>query len=202
MNKIFQNSYGIIFGLLVLIAVTVYFKFQENSYDSVIEIAAKKQRDFSEFIDFYGEIEPAFPDKILNAKTLTGVDVNNNGIRDDIDVWIDRSALNQNETKAMRQYSKAKQAWLKACETKTDSAAIDEKILEATECLASLSDYQRKEIGYAKKMLDFLIVNTDARKACPISDKHLPIPASKNFHCDFEIQYFNNVVFGNKEWKK
>jgi hypothetical protein len=194
MKKIFQHFYAIVFAIVLFMAAIAYMNYKDNDYNSIIEKAAKLQRDNSEFIDFYGEIEPAFPDKNLNAQTIAGIDENKNGIRDDIDIWINRFALNKNETLAMRQYAKAKQNWLINCETATD---------KAEDCLTHISDYQRKESGYAKKMLDFLILNTNPRKKCEVSTpKKATLPESKNFHCDFEIQYYENVVFGNNEWKQ
>jgi hypothetical protein len=36
----------------------------------------------------YGHQLPPCPDPVENAKTLLGIDVNNNGVRDDVEIWI------------------------------------------------------------------------------------------------------------------
>lgn len=192
----------------IVIGAYFYFKYQETDYDYIIATAAKRQRDFSEFVIFYGEIEPAIPEKATNLNTVYGIDNNGNGVRDDIDVWINRTAYNQNETKAMRQYAKSNQELFKICE-KNDLKFIkivNEKIFKAEKCLISHSDYQRREQDYAKDKLNILLFNTNARKSCKENylrqDEVKSINGDINFHCNFDLQYPDNVIFGINEWKK
>src|SRR5205814_7096399 len=125
---------------------------------------------------FDGEKEPKVPDRKLNAETLTGIDSNNNGIRDDIDIWINRTAYDQNETKAMRQFSKTRQEWLKNCESNsTPSQSVLFETRKAEVCLSMLSDYKRNERNYAQSKLELLIFNTDARKKCFVTLSKAPI---------------------------
>ena len=117
--KKFVLSLGAMFLAFVIFGgIYYYLKQQDKDYDSLMKRAAKKQKEHSEFTKFYGEEEPEIPNKEANSRTLVGLDSNNNGVRDDIDVWINRNALTQNESLAMRQYARARQEWLRVCEQK------------------------------------------------------------------------------------
>lgn len=209
-KKHLLNFRAVIFAALVVAGITYYLKKQDKDYDSLIARAAKLQRDHHEFIDFYGEREPAMPDKGENAKSLLGIDANQNGIRDDIDVWINRTALDRNEMLSMRQYASARQRWLKACAENNVSEVlvVKKKMDNGLTCLTALSDYTRKEIDYAKNLLETLILNTEARKGCEAfytaNPKRVPFSmgGDANYKCDFEIQYPQNVISGNEDWKK
>jgi hypothetical protein len=206
--KALSKIVSLILSILILIGTYFYLKFLETNYDFIIGRAAKEQREFAEFVDFYGEIEPNLPDKTINSKTILGIDTNNNDVRDDIDVWINRTAFDQNETKAMRQYAKSGQAFLKLCKDQNlkDIKFVQNKLFKAEKCLASISDYQRKESGFAKEKLKILLYNTSARISCKdYCLKHAESQITSDdshLHCDFDIQYPDNVVFGITEWKK
>lgn len=206
--KALSKIVSLILSILILIGAYFYLKFLETNYDFIIGRAAKEQREFAEFVDFHGEIEPNLPDKTINSKTILGIDTNNNNVRDDIDVWINRTAFDQNETKAMRQYAKSGQELFKLCKNQNlkDIKVVQNKLFKAEKCLASISDYQRKESGFAKEKLKILLYNTSARISCKdYCLKHAEsqiISEDSHFHCDFDIQYPANVVFGITEWKK
>lgn len=206
--KALSKIASLILSISIIIGVCFYLKFQETNYDFIIERAAKKQREFSEFVDFYGEIEPGLPDKTINSKTILGIDTNNNEVRDDVDVWINRTAYDQNETKAMRQYAKSVQELLKSCKEQNlkDIKVVQNKLLKAEKCLASISDYQRKESDFSKEKLKILLYNTSARISCKeYYLKHAEaqtISDDSHFHCNFDIKYPGNVDFGITEWRK
>ena len=84
-------------------------------YDRLMSEALRKQQEHPEIKIFDGEVEPPMPNREENDKTCLGIDTNNNGIRDDIDIWINRTALDYNERMAMRQYARAEQEELRAC---------------------------------------------------------------------------------------
>ncbi len=210
MKKIMLGFTGLILAALIFGSIYYYLKAQDKNYDALIAKAAKKQREHSEFIEFYGEMEPVIPGKDENSKTLLGIDANNNGVRDDIDVWVNRSALTQNENLAMKQYARAKQEWLRVCDQKLvdEVIVVNKKIENATTCLAAMSDYKRRENNYAKDKLELLILNIPSRSACTTfyaeNSKATPIAMGENvnFSCEFKVQYPENVMSGNAEWKK
>jgi hypothetical protein len=85
------------------------------SYNDLMSAAYKAKRaDPNPNPIFAGEEEPPIPDEDENNKTLLGIDKNQNGIRDDVDIWINRTGKNYNEIMALRQAAKGNQAYLKA----------------------------------------------------------------------------------------
>jgi hypothetical protein len=85
------------------------------SYSDLMSAAYKAKRaDPNPNPIFAGEEEPPIPDEDENNKTLLGIDKNQNGIRDDVDIWINRTGKNYNEIMALRQKARGNQAFLKA----------------------------------------------------------------------------------------
>lgn len=52
---------------------------------------------------FDGELEPRMPSNWANDSTLAGIDANNNGVRDDVEIWINRRWDNSNLRKGFKQ---------------------------------------------------------------------------------------------------
>jgi hypothetical protein len=79
-----------------------------NDYEKIMGPALKaKMEDKNTNPMFDGEVEPPMPNPKDNDKTLLGIDTNNNGIRDDIDIWINRTGKTYNERMALRQLARA-----------------------------------------------------------------------------------------------
>ena len=80
----------------MVIAITQSCSAFEPDYDKLmnpikkIKLAEKKSGKANPIFD--GVVEPDFPDEKENNKTLEGVDSNNDGVRDDIEIWINRTA--------------------------------------------------------------------------------------------------------------
>lgn len=73
-----------------------------------------------------------------NKKTVEGIDVDKNGIRDDVQVWIDSEyplSLRANTNKALKQYSKYLQLALVNSSNQTIAKLNKVKTLEALTCL-------------------------------------------------------------------
>jgi hypothetical protein len=95
-----KKYFSLLFLLLFFVAC--------NDYEKVMGPALKvKMGDKNPNPVFDGEVEPAMPDPSENDKTLLGIDSNKNGIRDDIDIWINRTGKTYNERMALRQLAKA-----------------------------------------------------------------------------------------------
>lgn len=56
---------------------------------------------------FDGEVEPRMPSNWDNDSTLPGIDANNNGVRDDVEIWINRRWKSSGLRKAFKQYARA-----------------------------------------------------------------------------------------------
>lgn len=92
-------------------------------YDKRISNARDNKHNHPEKRIFDGEVEPPFPDESDNNKTLLGIDSNNNGVRDDLDVWINYVGLDRNHRFALRELVREEAARLKAGQL-NDSDAI------------------------------------------------------------------------------
>ena len=114
-----------IISLLIILSLVGGIYYYQSDYreyrkemDPVFEI---KRNDKRSHPIFEGEAEPDIPTLDEVNSTVLGPDKNNNGIRDDIDIWINRSANDYNELMAMRQSARAIQEFLKAAYEKRDS---------------------------------------------------------------------------------
>jgi len=66
-------------ALLLLVACTAYLSASEESVASTVS---------NEESVINGFVLPPEPDPVVNNSTLLGIDVNNNGVRDDVERWI------------------------------------------------------------------------------------------------------------------
>jgi hypothetical protein len=91
---------------MLVLFLTLSCSFSDEKYDKLIDpikkikIAEKKAGKPNPVYD--GLVEPDFPDEDENNKTLEGVDSNHDGVRDDIEIWINRTADDQYVRAAMR----------------------------------------------------------------------------------------------------
>ena len=77
---------------------------------------------------------PAMPDETINSATIEGVDVNTNGIRDDVEIFIYTNYLKPEEQKAQMQMAKNIQESLLTIKTKEDTHILFEKMGDAQDC--------------------------------------------------------------------
>jgi hypothetical protein len=100
---------------LSLLIIFLFISCSRDPYDQLMKTALfKKAKDPNPHPVFAGEVEPDYPNEDENNKTLLGIDKNNNGIRDDVDIWINRTGENDNEIMALRQRTRGFQSYLKA----------------------------------------------------------------------------------------
>jgi hypothetical protein len=179
--------------LTVLIFICWYF--YPFEYYRIMGTALDSKKEHPEITMFDGEVEPSMPNYFLNNMSVLGIDSNNNGIRDDIDIWINRTAFDYNERMAMRQFAKASQEKLKVCNLKLNDK-VDSMIVQNTDgyfCLAATSDYFRQE-NFAVDNIEDLTFSTLLRRHCLKYYAYVPASYSRestlDYHqsCKFEIQ--------------
>lgn len=186
---------AIIFGFSLF-----YLKYLESNYNSLINQAYKRKNEFPQFVNFEGEIEPSIPNTEINSKDHPGLDTDNNGIRDDIDIWINRMGVSANERLALRQYARALQIVQKKCQGNISHDLTDsENLAQAKRCLSMISDYEREEKGQALKMLNILIANTDLRKTCYTDGKNIEKDTVVSIdllkeNCKFEVHDPESII--------
>ena len=104
----------------VLILIISFFIFPSCSYwkvldyyDMVDPVRIKKQEEKGKIVFYDGEQEPPWPNYLKNNTSIEGVDSNNNGVRDDVEIWINRTYNNSyNLRKATKSLARTTHALL------------------------------------------------------------------------------------------
>ncbi len=193
--------------ILSLLFVLNFFVSCSNEYEKLMKPALNlKLADKNLNPVFDGEVEPTLPNFNENNKTILGIDTNKNEIRDDVDIWINRNALDYNERMAMRQYAKAKQLWLKVCRENLvyEVVNVEDGMLNSGSCLSAMSDYKYGKWDYVRKKIDSLTLNTRIRSCDGFYNKHSTVVTVKNtsnphLNCKFTIE---NLDFAIKKYEK
>lgn len=170
MKKIRGTLYKVIFAiapvlltLSIFLGIRQYLGHLESDYTFLMD-KVLKQKEYFQQVSFYGEVEPAIPDLKINDQTIQGIDSNDNGIRDDIDIWINRSALNKDEMLAMREYARALQEKLKSCEL---GMPIEQaRLMIAENELFKMKQVMRKSDFSPASRLKLLTTNNQNRMKC------------------------------------
>jgi hypothetical protein len=109
---------------------------EDSDYKEIVEPALKKKlADTNPKPIFYGEEEPPIPTKAEIMDDIKGIDRNQNGIRDDIDIWINRTGDNYNEVMALRATARSSQFFLNAAienRYKDAEKLLNKKLISAT----------------------------------------------------------------------
>jgi hypothetical protein len=114
---------------------------------------------------FDGIKEPPMPNMLLNYFNAEGIDTDKNGIRDDIDIWINRTGENYNERMALRQAAHSEQNRLLTCLNNKihESSTACQKSANSLSCL----NYIIPRISYyLDSAITELTFNNNSRKNC------------------------------------
>lgn len=122
------------FKLLVMVAMVFLGSCKE--YDKIISDAEEFKKSHPEKRVVDGEIEPDIPNEKENNRTLLGVDANKNGIRDDIDIWINYVGFNYNHRMSLRQFAREEVKRLVAGASENTSAyeQVAKDFYDASQC--------------------------------------------------------------------
>ncbi|MGZ3808316.1 MAG: hypothetical protein ACXVCE_09525 [Bacteriovorax sp.] len=200
--------------LVGLIFMFIFFFGCSSEYDKSMKIVYDiKRRDKNPNPIYDGEVEPSIPDKSENDKTVLGIDSNHNGIRDDVDIWINRTARSSNERRAMRQFAREQQQWLKIginpTRKEVDDVAANEDY--AGGCLQFFSTIERGKNNNVDGRILELYDNTELRLTLDRNNQFSygggPIRYSYNEtykYCKFPIYDLNTeiVKFNLKTMRK
>lgn len=144
--------------IILSIALVKHFFF----YDVYEREMSKAEKARLEIVDGYKT--PPMPDRDLNDKDALGVDSNNNGVRDDIEIWINYAGKNYNERMALRQFAADLQY-----EAKVFSGDINAKIVShvmsvvttSGMCVIHVFGFEKGRL--IKRLLRSIYKNTDLR---------------------------------------
>jgi hypothetical protein len=192
------------FLLLSLIFVITVSGCKE--YESLIlsskefKLAHREQRVFD------GEVEPDFPNESQNDETLLGVDSNNNGIRDDVEIWINFIGHDYNHRMALKMLAKSEVKRLVAGDKKDrvlkTQAAKD--YWDAFLCVHFIENSALGNHNHPSEVLDKIFYNTKKRlKAYEgfetgtiVFESNIKnLEVGKEFlTCSFAIEKLNDVI--------
>ena len=145
---------GFLYAVLVGFRTVMLFD-EDKTNAAVAEIHAQKIT----LADVMGTGLPPAPDKAENDATVAGIDKNNNGIRDDVELAIFKKYPNDKKTRAAAlQYAMAEQMYLTRVYNTETWKAVAEEGGRANLCLSFASDATYEYI-------ENLVFNTEIRKA-------------------------------------
>ena len=146
----------------------------------------------------FGDPQPPHPGE-AGEQTLLGIDSDKDGVRDDIEIWInERFEGQENLIKAMKQYAQTYQEGLKVAHDKEASIKATHDSFRAANCIRWIIGIDEETKIDKEFMFNFL--NTKERIK-------MKMAASKNFHGqglpeDLSRNYDNKKIFCKFEIKE
>jgi len=132
---------GFLYAVLVGFRTFVLFD-EEKTAEAVAQIHAQKIT----LADVMGASLPPTSDKAENDSTVVGIDKNNNGIRDDVELAIFKKYPNSAKIRAAElQYALTEQMFLTRVVNTETWKAVAEENGRASSCVAAI--YPRKDLG-------------------------------------------------------
>ena len=199
-KKIIGWVFIVLFGLFVLMLLIrlPFFLQNRRTAEQVVKIHATKLT----LDDVMGKNLP--PDPGANAdKTVQGIDANNNGIRDDVELAVFKAYPNSAKTRAvLLQYalSLQTQMTLPIINKETVTATVEDNDSRAHICIWSLSSRSDMnkfitETDKNEKFIENLQLNHERRKnylTYDIYEGHLMSYSSSNEGCDLNLSTLPN----------
>lgn len=149
--------------LLLLVSLFVWFLIPSKA-DMMRRKSFTVKNENNAVKTFDGFVEPEIPDNRANDSSLLGIDKNNNGIRDDIEIWINRTWSTYNERMALRQFAQDLQYRLVSARENTEASIAHSMSMSYTSsmCLAFFWGFNKSE--KIIKDLEVLTYNTRERE--------------------------------------
>lgn len=148
-------------------------------YVKVIDKKTKREHDFKTkhhgFVRFVIDetLQVPVPDPKKNNETIAGIDSDNDGIRDDIQRWINEEYSNQPRVNlGVKQLARSMQADILNAGNKDNSIIMGRKMLDSAHCLKSIVGFDKEPKIYNK--IKSKLLNTQERLL-------LEIKANANF---------------------
>jgi hypothetical protein len=156
MNYNFVKKYK--FTILAFSILLAYFLYP-SKYDRLIkpieDIKMKEVKNGVPNPVYDGVREPDFPDRSLNNSTFEGIDSNGDGVRDDVEIWINRTAEDESIRKSKKDVYRAYFNILTAVKESQPEKEVHERVvdfLQELEChsytMWPLEDHYYKKYGY------------------------------------------------------
>lgn len=196
-----------IYRFFYIFFILVYIFFYILGTWHLNEVAkTKKAVDFinSEKItldDVMGKNLPPIPDQKLNNSTISGIDANKNGIRDDVELAIFKNYPNSAKIRAAElQYAQALQLELTQVFNSETLVAVMKKQSRGIDCIGKtgpedVSIKGLEIINGRKKEVEDLILNTNLRKNTELDNLNkymVGYSSSSGNDCDIELSSLPN----------
>lgn len=203
-------------GLLKLVIIfflcTSCVFWNEISPDYNRLIAPVKKKKLSESHPFLvdGKEEPEFPDEELNNETILGVDSNRDGVRDDLEIFINRTAKDRNERLSLRQYVRYAHVELERWNhvSVNELYKMNSDIAKSGECFLYISR-RHDNIDLLKKIIILIYNNSLREEASRASGFKLRgealgsgISATESYKgCEFAVDDLDRIKRSNSPGK-
>lgn len=151
----------IVICFILTVALLSYF-YRSTEYDKEMDkvILVKKN---NEKVIFDGVEEPLMPNLIESNSTLSGVDANKNKLRDDVEIWINRTGKDYNQRMAMRQSASNLEYRLDAAAKNDRQLMVHAENVTYTDTSCLLFVFGIKEYRAIEDRLVNMIYNTKER---------------------------------------
>jgi hypothetical protein len=221
MIKIYYNNFfitvlltpSLLFTMLMLESCTLGQSEYEKLIGKVREEKINDEKIGKVALFYDGFVEPRFPVTELNESSVGGIDSNHDGVRDDIEIWINRTAESNEIRKAFKDYYRKEISMYAVLESGQDEnaykASIDALGL-AGFCLfeATLIVEKKYREEYGKDVgaiysdwLDILFQNSTYRKQIYKKSQSHPIKGVLHSEKDDLIRNCENTI-GQEEYAK
>lgn len=191
-------------ALAIVIYAIVAYLIYPSQYEINITKAFAIKNSNKDLIVFDGVTEPEIPDLGDNNKTIYGIDKNNNSIRDDIEIWINRVALNYNERMMMRQYASDLEYRIKASETNDNKIISHAESSEYTTGFCLIFILGKSKSDELRRTMEMMVYNTFSRRKainnisrhnCVYESTIKSMTVNQDYlACRFEIENKNNLM--------
>ena len=190
--------------LFVLLFLSSCTDKRTKAYERIMKPIIEIKTNDQEVRVYDGITEPALPDFEENDKTIMGIDANKDGVRDDIEIYINRTYEKTNVRRALKQYVVGKYAVLRLSSNVDSSLALKtvERSSAILRCLSFVFPDYKSEMFH--KVND-LIFNTEEREE-RFNHSYDRIGAGQlvgagseysyeewNKYCEFDIEEYENT---------
>ena len=177
------------FGQIYILSI-LFLSVGCREYESLISDAREAKLKNNEARIFDGELEPPFPKASENDRTLEGVDVNNNGVRDDVEIWINYVGTDSNHRRALKQQARATLKMLQNAGADSNTCdKIASEYWDAWTCGRNFESINSDIDQNARFKLDQAILNTKERiKALKKFNSH-----SRVYKNSSKVQGINDI---------
>lgn len=202
--------------VIVFFMLLLNFSCSQTQYEIAMKhTLQKKNADKNPKPIFEGVLEPSFPDFDKNDSDFMGVDSNFDGIRDDVEIWINRTGKDFNERMAMKIYARqVSEMYKDITKFKKESSTmflcpqkqiLIDAINRADRCMDVIFFAKIDVSTHITNKIDALMQNTSVRReryreymyeSCSFSSEYSRNEDLK--YCDFTVENPDLIIKRNK----